>query len=212
MQSLGTGGSERLVLDIARSIDRRRFFPVVGSLSGGSLELEFQKLGIPTVVFGKGPGFDISLIARIARFLRQDAIDLVNVHHFSPLFYHFLAGRFCPRVRTVHTQHSSIDFVPERFLGPRMDVPRLMKILDLYCLPSSIEGLPLSLLEAMGCGVCSVANVPGNKEVIRDRENGVLVPPGNPDALSSAITGLLKNGKTRERLGEEGKDGKGTLR
>lgn len=73
----------------------------------------------------------------------------------------------------------------------------------IYVLPSYYEGLPTTLLEAMSCGIPSIAtNVKGSNEVIENGENGILIPPRNPKKLAEAIMGLLNDEDSRKRIGE----------
>lgn len=81
-----------------------------------------------------------------------------------------------------------------KFLGFREDVKELLKIMDIYVLPSLSEGLPLSLIEAMASKVPVVATgVGGIPEVIGDGINGFLITPADSDALASKIIHLLKD-------------------
>lgn len=71
-----------------------------------------------------------------------------------------------------------------------------------YVLPSYYEGLPTSLLEAMSCGMPSIAtDVEGSSELLKHGENGLLVPPRDPKRLAEAITRLLDDEELRKRLG-----------
>ena len=91
-----------------------------------------------------------------------------------------------------------------RFIGPRDDVGRVLSIFDVYILPSEWEGLPLSLLEAMAAQRCIVATaVGGVPKALENGGCGILVPPGNPTALSEAIICLLKSSEQRQHLAEE---------
>lgn len=81
-----------------------------------------------------------------------------------------------------------------RFLGHRTDLPDILAAADVLVRPSLTEGMPLSLLEAMAAGVPVVASdIPGNRSLVRDGETGVLVPPGDADALARAVHGLVRD-------------------
>jgi len=79
----------------------------------------------------------------------------------------------------------------------------LLRESDVFVLPSYYEALPLGVLEAMACGVPVVAtSVGGIPDVIENRVNGLLVAPGQPDALARAIVTLLTDHALRSRLRE----------
>ena len=94
-----------------------------------------------------------------------------------------------------------------RLLGHRDDVRQLLAVADLFVLPSLNEGLPLSVLEAMGAGVPVVAtSAGGTAEIVRDGVTGVLVPPGDAGALADAIRSLLSDRARSTRLAAAGRD------
>lgn len=71
---------------------------------------------------------------------------------------------------------------------------KLYQNATLFILPSYHEGLPTVLLEAMSCGLPIIAtDVRGNRDLISDRENGILVPPRAPKKMAEAICILLKD-------------------
>ena len=91
------------------------------------------------------------------------------------------------------------------FIGPRLDMPEVLKALDLYVLPSLWEGLPMVLLEAMAAGCPIVATkVGGSPTVISDGENGSLVEPMDPKALAREIIRLLGNEQLRSYYAKNG--------
>ncbi|WP_343675186.1 glycosyltransferase family 4 protein [Chitinophaga sp.] len=77
------------------------------------------------------------------------------------------------------------------FLPFRGDVPALLQAIDIYCLPSLWEGLPIGLLEAMAMRKAVIVTaVDGSKEIVADRQNGLVVPVRDPAALATAISTL----------------------
>jgi glycosyltransferase involved in cell wall biosynthesis len=85
----------------------------------------------------------------------------------------------------------------------REDVPAVLKAIDIYCLPSLWEGLPIGLLEAMAMKKAVIATaIDGTKEVIEHMENGILVPVSSPKTLADAIIMLANNLELSESLGE----------
>ncbi len=81
------------------------------------------------------------------------------------------------------------------FLGMRTDIPELMNMIDIYCLPSHFEGLPISLIEAFAAGKQVVAtDVDGNRDVVKEMGCGILVEPDNPEGLADAILGITEEG------------------
>lgn len=92
------------------------------------------------------------------------------------------------------------------FVGPRLDMPELLKIFDLYVLPSLSEGLPMVLLEAMALGCPIIATrVGGVPKVIINGENGSLVEPKNPKVLGSEIIRVLSDSNLRKKYSKNGK-------
>jgi glycosyltransferase involved in cell wall biosynthesis len=91
------------------------------------------------------------------------------------------------------------------FAGLRKDVPRLLAASDIFVLPTLTEALPTVLAEAMAARLPVVASaVGGVPEMIADGENGILVPPAQPEALSRACAALLSDAETRRGMGERG--------
>ena len=82
-----------------------------------------------------------------------------------------------------------------RLLGYRDDIGALLAAADVFCLPSYLEGLPVSILEAMQAGIpCVATDVGGTGHVVRDGETGLLVPPRQPRRLAEALGTVLAGG------------------
>lgn len=92
------------------------------------------------------------------------------------------------------------------FTGWRKDAVEILDLFDILVLPSLNEGMGKVLVEGMALGKPIVAsNVGGIIDLVRNGENGILIPPGDSDALGEAILQLLKDKNLSEKLGKNGK-------
>jgi glycosyltransferase involved in cell wall biosynthesis len=88
-----------------------------------------------------------------------------------------------------------------RFLGQRQDIPDVLSAIDVLLVPSWEEPFGLVMLEAMAVGTPVVATSRGGPaEVIRDGENGRLVPPDRPELWAEAVKEVLSIAPLRERM------------
>jgi glycosyltransferase involved in cell wall biosynthesis len=84
----------------------------------------------------------------------------------------------------------------------RQDVPALLQAIDIYCLPSLWEGLPIGLLEAMAMEKAVIATaVDGSKEIVQHAKNGMVVPKLQPQVLAETILSLAREPFLRKLLG-----------
>jgi glycosyltransferase involved in cell wall biosynthesis len=81
-------------------------------------------------------------------------------------------------------------------------VTRLMRTAHIFALPSYQEGLPMAIIEAMANALPVVTTPVGSiPDMIRDGDTGLLVPPGDPTALSEAFLHLLRSFDLRAKIG-----------
>jgi glycosyltransferase involved in cell wall biosynthesis len=93
------------------------------------------------------------------------------------------------------------------FLGYRTDIPMLLDVMDIFCLTSLREGLPLSLMEAMATGLPVIGtNVQGIRDVITPNVTGMLIELGDVTALANALIGLIGDERWRTSLGSAGRE------
>jgi len=88
------------------------------------------------------------------------------------------------------------------FLGMRTDIREVLNTFDLFTLSSITEGISMTILEAMACGLPVVAtDVGGNKEIIHPPECGLTAPARDPRALAEAYLTLLRDPARRAAMG-----------
>lgn len=329
----GMGGSETVVFDIARKLNKNLFDVLIISFKEGPVRKIYENIGVKVAVIEKKSKVDVQFVYYLRRLLQENNIQLVNAHHFYPLLYTFLAKTMTD-IMIVYTEHSvwqyqemnrvrkillkfilrntsvviaiskqlfyfykisgivSVDKIkliingidlsrfqinynsiksklnippndkmigmianirPEKnhkllisafsrlvnidhfnlrlilvgldrmngdvqryandtrcsdrihFLGSRTDVADILNSLDVFCLPSSYEGLPLTILEAMACGVPVIgANVMGINEVITHNVNGLLFDSGDGQMLYESLKKIIEDDCLRLRLKEAG--------
>lgn len=94
------------------------------------------------------------------------------------------------------------------YLGYTDDVVQVWAKTHIAVLPSYYgEGVPKSLIEAASCGRAIVTtDMPGCREIVNDKVNGLLVPPRDIDALADAIAELLQDPQRRKKMGLKGRE------
>jgi glycosyltransferase involved in cell wall biosynthesis len=109
MIEMGMGGSERLVFNLIRHLDRRRFEPSVAWLTEAPPLPEFVNLGVPLHHVPKRGRLDWRAMRQFARIIREQRIDLVNAHHFLSFVYAYYGAKIANRIRLIYTEHSEAD-------------------------------------------------------------------------------------------------------
>jgi glycosyltransferase involved in cell wall biosynthesis len=101
--------------------------------------------------------------------------------------------------RNLASNFKTIDSV-----GDEISMSFLYGAADVFVVPSLQDNLPNTAIEALACGIPTIGSeVGGIPEVVRDRQTGLLVPPGNPGALRQAIVALLKDGELLASMARE---------
>jgi glycosyltransferase involved in cell wall biosynthesis len=94
-----------------------------------------------------------------------------------------------------------------RMLGLRSDVPEILRAIDVAACSSDFEGSPLAVLEYMDAALPIVATaVGGVPDLIESGVHGLLVPPGDPSALASALGVLLRDRRRAREMGERARE------
>lgn len=91
------------------------------------------------------------------------------------------------------------------FTDYRQDIMDLIHAMDVFVLPSYLEGLAVTILEAMALKRAVIATqVGGSPEIVIEGQTGSLIPPGDVQALSRAVSALLGSPEKARQMGENG--------
>jgi len=159
------------------------------------------ELGIPA---------DAPVVGTVTRLSAQKApLDFVAAAAAvaeAPPQVHFVVvgdGPLRPQVEAEIAARGLRDRV--HLTGLRRDIPDLMHSFDVFALSSLWEGLPRVLPQAMAAALPIVATaVDGNAEAVREGVNGLLTPPGQPEAFAAALLELLGDPEVARRMGRAG--------
>jgi glycosyltransferase involved in cell wall biosynthesis len=178
--------SPRTPVDVVpNGIDTDRFRPVEPRVVLGRTRVRLGCLG--RLVANKGPDLAISALAACVR----SGVD-------AQLSF---AGTGPEQGRLDDLAHR-LDVADRVSLeGFRSDPEAWLQGIDILLRPSTTEGMPLGVLEAMASGVLVVASaIPGNIDVVMDGQTGLLAPSGDADAFARAICRLLADTALADRL------------
>jgi len=189
--------------------------------NGVNLErFNLQRVKIDTVSFRQilGTPSNGIIVTYIGRFVKEkgildllEAFLIVSKHHSD--IYLLLVGDASSDERDIEIKQKirvflNLEDVNSKIVltGYREDIPEILKVTNIFVLPSYREGLPRSIIEAMAMSIPVVAtNIRGCREEVIDGETGILVPPGDVGALASAILKLYRNPDLREKMGSNGR-------
>jgi glycosyltransferase involved in cell wall biosynthesis len=166
-----------------------------------SIALDKQKKRAELGITNKGPiiGIGVRLCEQKGiTYLQQAMPEVIKTFPDCTLV---IAGRG-PLEEILKKEAEALGIMHHvEFIGMRMDIPELLKLFDVYVLPSLWEGMPMVLLEAMAAECPIVAtNVGGVSALIKSGETGLLVKPKDFSELSAAITQLLINQELRNKI------------
>ncbi len=112
------GGAEQVIRQLVENSDKSRFESIVLCLDGkvGVLGKEIEKKGFKTLNFHRSPGLDRALIRKIRAYIRDENIDVVHCHQYSPYIYGLLAS-FGTSAKVIFTEHGR--FYPDSYKWKR---------------------------------------------------------------------------------------------
>lgn len=184
------------VVVVHRGLELDRFEPAVPPAEGLAAEFGIPEgervVGmIANVLRHKGHEVLLGAAARVVRRIPRTVFLLVGELTDADLM-----GRLRRRVKDLSLESRV------RFTGFRNDISDIAKLFDVGVLASTSEGFPNVLLEQMAVARPVVATrVGGAPEIVADGETGILVPPGDPQALGDAIAQLLEHPELGREMG-----------
>lgn len=173
---------------IPNGVDLERFRP---RQRGTPKEGEIRIVFVGRLISNKGPQYLV------------EAIPSVLSSHPKVEFVFVGDGPLRPslerRARALRVDHKV------KFLGLRNDVASILGECDIFVRPSLLEGMPLTVLEAMACSLPVIATaVGGTPELVSDGVTGLLVEPANHRELANAILRLVGKPSWARELGSNG--------
>ncbi|MFL2060979.1 glycosyltransferase family 4 protein [Marinilactibacillus psychrotolerans] len=121
----------------------------------------------------------------------------------NPKLHYILCGRGDKKDELVSLVKENELESNVHFLGYRNDIPQLLKLSDIFIMPSYREGLSRSIMEAMGMGLpCIVSSIRGNVDLIEEEKGGYLSNPDDIERFAQVIDILAGNENLRNNLGK----------
>lgn len=109
IDELPRDGAEMLLVDLMRLRIPGYRYTIVCLIKGGPLEQEFEKLGVPVVIFGRKGKLDFGLVFRVASWLKRERADVVHTHLFTADTYGRLAARLAGVPALFSTVHNIVN-------------------------------------------------------------------------------------------------------
>jgi nucleoside-diphosphate-sugar epimerase len=160
---------------------------------------------------------DALIVGAVSRFFPVSGTRYLldafpRIHSAVPSARLLVVGEGAAR-ETLEAQAARLGISPfVIFAGMREDIAAHLRLCDVAVVSATDDGLSLAAMEALSAGVPLVATrVGGLASVVRDGENGLLVPPGDADAIASAVIRVLRNpvlrGELAARISAAGRGG-----
>lgn len=161
-----------------------------------------SQIGVPTDAWIAG------IVARVAfckgHLVLLDAFARLMQQHPGALLLIVGDG---PKLAEVNARVQELGIASSvRVLGERRDIPTILAALDVFCLPSEMEGMPMTVFEAMAAALPVIASdaggIPG---MVDDGRTGLLVPARAVDPLAAALIDLAANPERAREMGRAGR-------
>lgn len=182
LHGLTVGGAEMLAMRIAQQMRSQYRFVFFCLDELGPLGEQLRSEGFPVWLLGRRPGFDWRCIDRLGRLLRQEQVELLHAHQYTPFFYGAAARLARHRIPVLFTEHGRWfpDYRrPKRVIANRLLLRRCDRVIGVG------EGVRRALIENEG---------------IREHRVGVIYNGVDVDRFATTSETHARE-KLRERLG-----------
>jgi glycosyltransferase involved in cell wall biosynthesis len=157
---------------------------------------------------------DLNLISWVGRFVAEkgivfllEAARIVVKEHKDARFMLVGTGPLKESLRSLVRKFNLEDYISFPGILCRNEIAKILSRSNIFAFPSTNEGMPIALLEAMAAENAIVAfNIPGINEIVKNNHNGLLVSPSSSKGLAEAIVALIEDSKVARRLGENARD------
>jgi len=175
-------------------------------IKSSGVDIDTFKPREPDTKLAKRYGIDLRLptVLMVARVIKEKGVDeYIKASNAIKKEANFL---YIGDIDKGNLSAYSPNWGKVKYLGYQSNISSWLSIANLVVLPSYREGVPRTLLEAMAMGKAIVTtNSVGCREVIRDKVNGLMVPPRDAKALAKAIESLIAEPKRLKQMGEAGR-------
>jgi len=166
--------------------------------------------GVDTELFRPKNGQEENLVVWVGRFVQEkglqyliEAAKIVVSYRKDVKFMLIGDGPLMQEIRSMVDRYSLSNNIIFTGVVAHNQLTKTLQKATLFVIPSLKEGMPNTLLESLACGKPVIgSDISGINDIVTHGQNGLLVPPRNPEALANAILKLLDSKNLRRRLGQ----------
>lgn len=183
-------------------VDEVKYIHGIG-INTDRLRLEDQRWGIRKELGLKDTDFIVLSVGELNKNKNQQTIIKAIAKVNDPKIHYLMCGKGNQYDNLVNLVHKLGLDNNIHFLGYRREVVDICSQADVYVMPSFREGLPVSSLEAMYCGLpLLTSNIRGLVDVNKDDRNGYLYAPTDVDGFAEGIKKLKSDSNKCAEMGE----------
>lgn len=171
---------------VNNGVDTIRFTPQVSKGNDGIIRV----ISVGTLYWIKNQLMTVRVVSAIHKLGYKIELTLLG------------NGEDYDKINSIIEKNEAKDYI--FLLGIKNNVEDHLRMSDIYISASKTEGLPLSILEAMACGLPIIAtDAGGTKDIVHDKENGFIIGVDDEDALRSALLALIQNKELQVKFSQE---------